>query len=118
MRARNALMALGTIAMLASAAGAADAAEVSEKRLKEIYAMSPEQMAMTGAWTRSNIDRLATHLNLIKDPKIRALVLDMVNNPKSSVFNATAQKNAFRTMPAAGGPGHHYYPGGLAVHAV
>ncbi|MCC7017686.1 MAG: hypothetical protein IT564_10850 [Rhodospirillales bacterium] len=118
MRVRNALGAMGTIALLALASVASSAAEVSDKRLKEIYAMSPEQMAMTGAWTRSNMDRLATHLNSINDPKIRALVLDMVYSPKSTVFNATAQKNAFRTMPAAGGPGHHYYPGGLAVHAV
>ena len=119
MRARNTLMALGTFALLASAGVAtATAAEVSDNRLKEIYAMSPEQMAMTGAWTRSNIDRLWAHLNSIKDPKIRALVLDMVNNPKSNVFNKAAQKNAFKVMPAAGGPGHHFYPGGLAVHAV
>ena len=118
MRARNAFVAMGTIAMLALASVASPAAEVSEKRLNEIYAMSPEQMAMTGAWTRANMDRLLTHINSIKDPKIRSLVLDMVNNPRSTVFNTTAQKNAFRVMPAAGGPGHHFYPGGLAVHAA
>ncbi len=118
MRVRNAIAAAVAVAALAWTGVAVEAAEVSDKRLKEIYAMSPEQMAMTGAWTRSNFDRLATHLNSIKDPKIRALILDMVNNPKSTVFNATAQKNAFRVMPAAGGPGHHFYPGGLAVHAA
>ena len=118
MRSKNAFWAMGMIAALALANVASLAAEVSEKRLNEIQAMSPEQMAMTGAWTRSNMDRLATHLNSIKDPKIRALVLDMVYNPRSTVFNATAQKNAFKVMPAAGGPGHHFYPGGLAVHAV
>lgn len=118
MKTKNAFWAMGTITALALASVAPSAAEVPAKRLNEIYAMSPEQMAMTGAWTRSNIDRLATHLNSIKDAKLRALILDMVYNPKSTVFNATAQKNAFRTMPAAGGPGHHFYPGGLAVHAV
>ncbi|MBM3952860.1 MAG: hypothetical protein FJ311_15605 [Rhodospirillales bacterium] len=118
MRARNAIAAAVAVAALAWTGMTASAAEVPDKRLKEIYAMSPEKMAMTGAWTRSNIDRLAMHLNSIKDPKIRALVLDMVNNPKSTVFNATAQKNAFNVMPAAGGPGHHFYPGGLAVHAA
>jgi hypothetical protein len=111
-------MAMATVALLAVSSAATSFAEVPDRRLKEIYAMSPEKMAMTGAWTRANIDRLWGYLNAIKDPKVRALVLDMVNNPKSTVFNATAQKNAFRTMPAAGGPGHHYYPGGLAVHAV
>ena len=118
MRAKNALLAVCTIAALALTSVASTAAEVSEQRLKQIYAMSPEQMAMTGAWTRANMDRLLTHINSIKDPKIRSLVLDMVNNPRSTVFNTTAQKNAFRVMPAAGGPGHHFYPGGLAVHAA
>ena len=105
MRAKNALLAGCTIALLAMSSVASPAAEVSEQRLKEIQAMSPEQMAMTGAWTRANMDRLLTHINSIKDPKIRSLVLDMVNNPRSTVFNTTAQKNAFRGMTAAGGPG-------------
>ena len=118
MRLTNAFAAAGALAVLALAMAAPSAADVPAKRLNDIQAMSPEQMAMTGAWTRSNIDRLTSHLNSIKDPKTRALVLDMVNNPKSTVFNVTAQKNAFRVMPAAGGPGHHFYPGGLAVHAA
>jgi hypothetical protein len=58
------------------------------------------------------------HIRSIKDPKIRELVLDMVVTPRSTIFNATAERDAFLVAPAAGGPGHHFYPGGLAVHAV
>ena len=107
---------LGAAALLAAVSVSAQ--PVPDKRLNEIYAMTPEQMADTSAWIRSRSERLLTHIQSIKDPKIRELVLDMVNNPRSTVFNATADKNAFWFAPAAGGPGHHYYPGGLAVHAV
>lgn len=105
-------------AWLALASAGSWAAEVSQKRINDILAMSPEQMAATGAWTRSNTDRLMAHINSIKDKGIRNLVLDMVTDPKSTVFNVKAEKNAFRFSPAAGGPGHHFYPGGLAVHAA
>lgn len=114
----NRLIAL-TTGVLALFGAATSTAQVSPQRLKDIYAMSPEQMAATGAWTRSNYDRLMAYVHSIKDQKVRALVADMVTNPRATAFNnAPAQKNAFRFAPAAGGPGHHFYPGGLAVHAV
>jgi hypothetical protein len=117
MRIREFLASLG---MLAFALGTTPALsqEVPEKRIAEITAMTPERMADSSAWIRSRIERLMVHINSIKDPKIKALVLDMVTNPRSTVFNQTADKNAFWYAPAAGGPGHHFYPGGLAVHAV
>ncbi len=118
MRMKSVLISVCAIVFVATAAVSARAAEVSEKRLNDIYAMLPEKMAATGAWTRSNYDRLMAHINSIKDKAIRELVLDLVNNPRSTVFNAAAEKNAFRYSPAAGGPGHHFYPGGLPVHAV
>ena len=118
MRMKSMLTSVCAIVFVATVAVATQAAEVSEKRLSEIYAMSPEKMAATGAWTRSNYDRLMAHINSIKDKAIRELVLDLVNNPRSTVFNAAAEKNAFKYSPAAGGPGHHFYPGGLPVHAV
>lgn len=118
MRVKWVLLSVCAIIFVATVNVVAEAAEVSEKRLNEIYSMSPERMAATGAWTRSNYDRLMTHINSIKDKTIRDLVLDLVNNPRSTVFNAAAEKNAFKYSPAAGGPGHHYYPGGLPVHAV
>lgn len=99
-------------------AGHAQTAELAPARLEQIYAMSPEKMARTGAWTRANYDRMMTHIYSIEDQGIRNLVLDFVNNPRSTVFDAAADKNAYRYAPAAGGPGHHFYPGGLAVHAV
>jgi len=117
MRMKKLLLALA-VGVLALAGVATAEAQVSPERLKAIYAMSPEQMAATGAWTRSSYDRLLAYVNSIKDPKIRAMVADMVTNPRSTVFNQPAHKNAFRFSPAAGGPGHHFYPGGLAVHAV
>ena len=108
----------GTAAALAVLGGAASAQEVSDKRISEISAMAPERVAETSAWIRSRSERLLMHINSIKDPKIKAMVLDMVNNPRSTVFNQAAEKNAFWFSPAAGGPGHHFYPGGLVVHAL
>ena len=69
-------------------------------------------------WTRANYDKMMGYVYSIEDRGIRSLVLDFVNNPRSTVFDATVDKNAYRYAPAAGGPGHHFYPGGLAVHAV
>ncbi len=112
------IAALAAVLLLGAAQLQAVAQEVPAKRLQDIYAMTPAQMGATGAWTRASYDRLLAYVRSIKDPKIRAMVLDMVVDPKSTVFNASADKHAFLHSPAAGGPGHHYYPGGLAVHAV
>ena len=90
---------------------------VPEARLKAIYAMSPEEMATTGAWTRSAYDRMLGYIRAIKDPSTRELVLDMVLRPESKVFKARATQS-FLASPAAGGRGHHYYPGGLPVHVL
>ena len=118
MRFNRLFASIGTVAVLVASAVSAFAQEVPDKRIGEIAAMTPERMADTSAWIRTQSDRLRGYINSIKDAKIRALVLDMVNNPRSTVFNQAAEKNAFWFSPAAGGPGHHYYPGGLAVHAV
>jgi hypothetical protein len=118
MRFTHLIAAAGAAAFFFAGGATAQTADVPGKRLAEIYAMSPERMADTSKWIRSRYDQLLAHINSIKDPKIRALVLDMVTNPRSTVFNASAEKDAFRIAPAAGGPGHHFYPGGLAVHAV
>jgi hypothetical protein len=93
------------------------AQSVPETRLKAIFEMTPEQMASTGAWTKSAYDRLLAHINSIKDQKLREFVLEMVQRPESKVFNAKATQSYFAS-PAAGGKGHHYYPGGLPVHAL
>jgi hypothetical protein len=98
--------------------GMAVSQEITPARLEQINAMSPEKMARTGAWTRANYDKMMGYIYSIEDRGIRSLVLDFVNNPRSTVFDATVDKNAYRYAPAAGGPGHHFYPGGLAVHAV
>ena len=118
MHIKNLTAALGVSLLLATAGASAQTAEVSAKRLDEIYAMTPERMADTSRWIRTRYDQMMAHVNSIKDAKIRALVVDMVTNPRSTVFNVTAEKDAFRFSPAAGGPGHHFYPGGLAVHAL
>ena len=113
---------LGTIAyllmLLLSAGGAAaQSAAVPEARLKAIYAMTPQQMAETGQWTKSAYDRMLGYVNAIKDKDVRDLVLDMVLRPESKVFKAKATQS-FLASPAAGGKGHHYYPGGLPVHVL
>lgn len=93
------------------------AQSVPQARLKAIIEMTPEQMASTGAWTKSAYDRLLVHINSIKEQKLRELVLEMVLRPESKVFNAKATQS-YLASPAAGGKGHHYYPGGLPVHAL
>ena len=103
--------------LLLAASPDASAQAVPEARLKAIYAMSPEDMAATGAWTRSAYDRLLAHINGIKDKATRDLVLDMVLRPEAKVFKAKATQS-YLASPAAGGKGHHYYPGGLPVHAL
>jgi len=118
MRFRHLVAVAGAAASLCAGGASAQTGDVSAKRLGEITSMPPERIAETSGWIRSRSERLLAHINSIKDPKIRALVLDMVNDPRSTVFNASAEKNAFWFAPAAGGPGHHFYPGGLAVHAV
>ena len=109
---------VATTVLLSAGIATAQTGDVPAKRLEEIYAMSPERVGGTSKWIRARYDQLLAHIRSIKDQKMRALVLDMVTAPRSTVFNATAEKDAFLIAPAAGGPGHHYYPGGLAVHAV
>ena len=96
---------------------AAQTPAVPEARLKAIYAMTPQQMAETGQWTKQAYDRMLGYINSIQDKDIRELVLDMVLRPESKVFKATATQS-FLASPAAGGKGHHYYPGGLPVHVL
>jgi hypothetical protein len=90
---------------------------VPEARLKAILAMTPQEMAETGAWTRSAYERMLGYVYGIQDPATRALVLEMVTKPESKMFKAKATQS-FLASPAAGGKGHHYYPGGLPVHAL
>lgn len=94
------------------------AADISKSRIDHILAMTPTDMARTGAWTRAAYDRLMGYINSIQDKELRTLVLDMYSNPESTVFKGKADADALRTAPATGGPGHHHYPGGLAVHLV
>jgi hypothetical protein len=96
---------------------AAQAPAVPEARLKAIYAMTPQQMAETGKWTKAAYDRMLGAINAIKDKELRELVLDMVLKPESKVFKAKATQS-FLASPAAGGKGHHFYPGGLPVHVL
>jgi hypothetical protein len=106
-----ALAVVSLFAMPAAAQGVPDA------RLKAIIAMSAEDMAATGAWTRSAYERMLGYIYGIQDKATRELVLDMVLRPETKMFKAKATQS-FLASPAAGGKGHHYYPGGLPVHAL
>ena len=113
---------VGTIAhvvmmALFMSSAAAQTASVPEARIKAIFAMTPQQMAETGQWTKSAYDRMLGYIYGIQDKATRELVLDMVLRPESKVFKAKATQSFFAS-PAAGGKGHHYYPGGLPVHAL
>ena len=101
-----------------SAVAPVAAQDVPPDRIAQILAMDPTEMARTGAWTTAAYDRLNGYMNSIQDPELRDFVLAMYEAPTSTVFDAIAEPDALRTAPATGGPGHHHYPGGLAVHLV
>lgn len=111
------LLSLLLLVPLTAFATAANAQAVPEARLKAIYAMSPQEMAANGAWTKSAYDRMLGYVNGMQDKVMRDLVLDFVLRPESTVFKAKATQS-FLASPAAGGRGHHYYPGGLPVHSL
>ena len=111
------LMILAIPALLFCSGPAAQAQAVSPARLEAILAMSPEDMARTGAWTRSAYERLLGYVYGIQDKPTRDMVLEMVLRPEAKAFKAKATQS-FLASPAAGGKGHHYYPGGLPVHAL
>jgi hypothetical protein len=115
---RKFLAAGAALILLATAEVPANAQGVSAERLDQIYAMDARKMAATGAWIVAANDDLMAVINGMQNKVFRDLVLDMVTNPRSEVFNATAPKDAYRIAPPTGGPGHHHYPGGLAVHAI
>lgn len=73
---------------------------VPEARIKAILAMTPQQMAETGKWTKSAYDKMLVHINGIKDKATRDLVLDMVLRPESKVFKAQATQS-YLASPAA-----------------
>ncbi|MBI3453254.1 MAG: hypothetical protein HY057_10625 [Rhodospirillales bacterium] len=79
--------------------------------------MSAEDMATTGMFTRSAYDRLLGYLNGMRNKAYRDLVLDMVLAPRSQLLDKKATQS-FLASPAAGGKGHHSYPGGLPVHVL
>jgi hypothetical protein len=52
------------LTVILGASPRASAQAMPEARLKAIYAMSPEDMAATGAWTKSAYDRLLAHISI------------------------------------------------------
>ena len=109
---------LGLVAVIGAGMLPAAAVEIPKSRIDQIVAMSPTEMAKTGAWTSAAYDRFMGYVYSIKDKELRVFVLGMLEKPTSTVFKASAQPDALRTAPASGGPGHHHYPGGLAVHLL
>lgn len=107
---------VGAVALFAFAT-TSQAQAVPEARIKSILAMTPQQMAESGKWTKEAYDKMLVHVNAIGDKATRELVLDFVLRPESKVYNAKATQS-YLASPAAGGRGHHYYPGGLPVHAL
>jgi hypothetical protein len=114
---RRLLTSLIVPVLLLAAVTLSHAQAVPEARLKAILAMSAQDMAETGAWTRSAYERMLGYVYGIQDKQTRELVLEMVLRPETKMFKAKATQS-FLASPAAGGKGHHYYPGGLPVHAL
>lgn len=118
MKFKNLTLGILAVAVTLALGVPAQAGSVPQARLDAIYAMTPEEMARTGAWVRSAYDDLMAQIYGMENKTYRDLVLDMVTNPRSEVYDAPADKDSYRVAPPTGGPGHHHYPGGLAVHAL
>ena len=80
--------------------------------------MSPEDMAATGAWTRSAYDRLLAHINGIKDKAATRPGPGPGASPRSPRCSRRKAHPVLPRLAGGGGKGHHYYPGGLPVHAL
>ncbi|MGH7535233.1 MAG: hypothetical protein ACREMG_06575, partial [Gemmatimonadales bacterium] len=107
---------MGVLVWVIVSAGAAPsgAQSIPDSRLQAIYAMSAEDMAATGAFTRGAYERLLGYIYGIQNTQIRNLVVDMVLNPQFTLLGKKATQS-YLASPAAAGKGHHSYPGGLPV---
>jgi len=116
-RVRVAVVAVLAAVVVVGAVAPSGAQPIPDGRLQAIYAMSAEEMAATGAFTRGAYERLLGYIYGIQNSQIRNLVVDMVLNPQSTLLGQQAPQS-YLASPAATGKGHHSYPGGLPVHAL
>ncbi len=116
--------------------------------LEECVNMSPVDMAKSSGEVMSSWEYLNNTVNEIREPKMRATVLDLLNNPAPTLLKSIDKKEAYNELKALGftkadsnsflpaasstsksnqpfysstGSGwasHHAYPGGLATHVA
>jgi len=93
---------VGTIAHVVMMAlfmsgAAAQTASVPEARLKAIYAMTPQQMAETGQWTKQAYDRMLGYINNIQDkgPPRDKSYSGTTAYPYFNIFNFNGYGRAF-----------------------
>src|SRR5499433_2339410 len=111
---RNTLAAIFAIALSVVPLSAAQA-QTAQQRLQAIFAMSPEEMAATSAFTRRAYEAQIAQIYRIQNKQIREIVLEMVRNPVATAFGQKSSQS-WRASPGSGWKSHHAYPGGLAIH--
>ena len=77
---RNTLAAIFAIALSVVPLSAAQA-QTAQQRLQAIFAMSPEEMAATSAFTRRAYEAQIAQIYRIQNKQIREIVLELVRNP-------------------------------------
>jgi hypothetical protein len=113
---RNMLAAIFAIARSVVPLSAAQA-QTAQQRLQAIFAMSPEEMAATSAFTRRAYEAQIAQIYRIQNKQIREIVLELVRNPVATAFGQKSSQS-WLASPGSGWKSHHAYPGGLAVHTM
>src|SRR5262249_37034790 len=113
---RNTLAAIFAIALSVVPLSAAQA-QTAQQRLQAIFAMSPEEMAATSAFTRRAYEAQIAQIYRIQNKQIREIVLELVRNPVATAFGQKSSQS-WLASPGSGWKSHHAYPGGLAVHTM
>jgi hypothetical protein len=113
---RNMLAAVLGIALSVVPLSAAQA-QTAQQRLQAIFAMSPEEMAATSAFTRRAYEAQIAQIYRIQNKQIREIVLELVRNPAATAFGQKSSQS-WLASPGSGWKSHHAYPGGLAVHTM
>lgn len=126
---------------------AAAAAPIARRKLDEIFAMTPVEMAQQSAVVQDARALLIDAARALRNPDVRRTILDLLENPaptivagneadivknlhqaglldadRTTVFpeNGSAKTAAqpFWSAPGSGYGSHHAYPGGLATHCA
>lgn len=134
---------LGSLNPISEAA----AGDVRAHPISDILSMSPKDVAQESKAVQASMEIIKNAAQSIQDPKVRTIVLEIINNPaptiaaadKASVTKSLKAKGyisegrdcayptcesvteapqLFWSAPGSGYTSHHAYPGGLATHVA